>query len=160
MASVTVVPFSIEPHHIEGTAARPSPAALLQALADEAVASAARALTRSHISSKVDLAPAKAGMPVYRLTGTVRIPLFLPEDEQLHREIGRSEPFVKASILLLDPDGRELRKVESILAWEDLHGPDGAPLATDGPVESVLRQAVRQAVEDAVDHLGPIPTRN
>lgn len=156
--SVTLYPFLVEPRQAEGEAARPMPAALLQALAEEATTSATSALSRNGISSNVVLAPAEAAkVPGYGIRGVIRFPFFLPEDEDIHRELGRLEPLVKASLTLLGPDGKTIRTVDTLLAWEDLHGPDGAPLPLDRPFEEVVRGAVRQAVEDAVDHLAHEP---
>lgn len=152
--SLTLFPFSVEPHHAEGEAVRTVPAALLQTIADEATASANSALVRSGITSKVESAPAGAAtVPGYGIRGTIRFPAFLPKDEEIHRELGRLEPFVKATLTLVRPDGKATRSVDTLLTWEDLHGPDGAPIPSDRPFEDVVRGAVRQAVEDAVDHL-------
>ncbi len=152
--SVTLLPFSLEPHQAEGEEVRPVSSALLQALTKEANASAAEALARNGISSKVEPAPAGgAEFPGHRVTGVIRFPAFRPKDEEVHREIGRLEPFVKATVALVGPDGKVIRTIETLLTWEDLHGPDGAPIPPDRPFEEVVRGAVRQAVDDAVNHL-------
>lgn len=155
--SVTVIPFSIKPHLVEGEEAPPLPGELLQALSSEATASAVRTLAR-----RVEVTPEKTvNVPGYRVTGVVRVPIVLPQDDELHREIGRSEPFVTAAVTLQGPDGKAIRTVHGILAWEDLHDPEGAPVPSDRLIGDVLRDAVRQAVEEAVTHLGPegAPTR-
>lgn len=143
-SQVTVLPFTIEPQALPGAPAGPKENLRLL-LAGEASSSAGEAL-RKH--------PAEAA-GVTAITGTVQIPVSLPPEVRglhAHRQKGR---LAAATVRLLGPDGKTIREAEASLSWGEVRWLTGAPrFRRNRPPEEVLRDAVGEVVERAVERLG------
>lgn len=142
-SQVTVLPFTIEPQALPGAPADPKEN-LRSLLAGEASASAGEALRKN---------PSDAA-GVTAVTGTVRIPVSLPPEVwglRAHRQKGR---LAAATVRLLGPDGKTIREAEASLSWGEVRWLTGPPkFRRNRPQEEVLRSAVAEVVERAVERL-------
>ena len=156
---LVLLPFTIEPLPLEGAPSRSDPAGFAQILATEATSAAEQALIEHHVASAVErAAPGARDAGALQVTGVVKIPVTLPGDLIGLRADKQRGPLVVAVVHLLGPDGKAVQKGEAILTWRDAKWLEGAPrFRRNLPAEAVLREAVREAVEIAVDNLGPHP---
>lgn len=156
---LVLLPFTIEPQPLEGLPSRSDAGAFAQILAEEATSAAEQALIEHHVASTVErAAPGAKNTGALRVTGVVRIPVSLPEDLTGLRADRQRGPFAVAVVHLLGPDGQAVKEADAILTWRDAQWLEGAPrYRGNRPAATVLREAVREAVETAIDHLGPHP---
>ena len=156
---LVLLPFTIEPQPVEGAPSRSDSKGFAQILATEATSAAEQALIKHHVASSVErAAPGARDAGALQVTGVVRIPVTLPEDLRGLRADKQRGPLVVAVVHLQGSDGKAVQKGEAILTWRDAKWLEGAPRSRrNRPAEAVLREAVREAVEIAVDHLGPHP---
>lgn len=152
-------PFAIEPQPLEGAPSRSDSAGFAQILATEATSAAEQALIKHHVASTVErAAPGVRDAGALQVTGVVKIPVTLPGDLIGLRADKQRGPLVVAVVHLLGPDGKAVQKGEAILTWRDAEWLEGGPrFRRNRPAATVLREAIREAVEIAVDHLGPHP---
>lgn len=159
LPKLVLVPFAIEEQRIDGAAA--SSEDFAQILASEATSTASRALIERRIGSSVELATPsgeKLVSQALRVRGVVRTPLALPAGLEGLRADQREGPLVVAALRLLKADGTVLRESTGYITWRDADWLKGGPRQRrNREVQTVLREAVRDAVELAVRHLDLSP---
>lgn len=155
-AQAAVVPFRIDAQALPGALQRPDQDELVRRLAESATSSAERRLARRHVTrtfvrvpSRDAVAAAPAGVIV---SDTVHLPVALPPGVAGSRAAFRRGTFVTAEVTIQRPDGTIIGRGQSTLKWGEVRWTRGARVRRRArPVDEVLEDAVRKAVEHAVD---------
>lgn len=155
LPKLVLVPFTIDPEPVDGVLAAED-GTFSRLLAEEATSTARRALIERRVGSSVDLSSQKevADTEALRVTGVVRVPVALPEELIGLRADQRPGPLVIANVRLINVDGTVIREAEGILTWRDARWLEGGSNRRKSrPVQTVLQEVVREAVNIAIRHL-------
>lgn len=151
---VTVAPFAIIPVPLTGAPEREDQESLLRRLAEEATARAARTLRKQGRDGGAQRVSEKHPGVNCVVSGTVRLPISLRPVDGGGRAMFHRGPFATANVVLRQADGTVLARREVTLNWGDVAWVQGARHRRARPLDSVLVDFVRKAVDHAVKRLG------
>lgn len=150
---VVLVPFTVEPQPVNGESDQNN-AGRVHLLAEEASASATRALL-GHLAETVErTASPDSAQGQVLVTGTVRLPVSLPPRVRGLAADSRNGTLAVATVRLQGADGTMIRETEARLTWREARWLEGAPrFKRNRRVDAVLADAVKEVVERAVSRL-------
>jgi len=152
---VALAPITIEPEPHPKTTGWHAAAEDLQRLGREATARAERTLLQQGIARHVERVSAATPVSLPRVSGVVRLPVALPPEATGAQATFRRGDFAIATVELVLPTTS--RTERATLGWRDVRWLRGVRIRRARPLDTVLTDAVRKAVDHAVKRLRDVP---
>ena len=123
-------------------------------LAESATSEAEKSLLQRRVAASVQRTGAGGGEKQARLSGEVTMPVSLPPNLKGLAAAGSDGRLATATVRHVDEEGRTLGEGTASLDWNDVRWLSGAKHRRSRPVNQVLFDAARKAVDLAVRQLG------